>query len=1213
MNAGKVTTGKVGQNFYGKHVDVSADGSIVVTGIANGQQPGVLNRYVEAVRYLADGRLDTSFGGSGKVGLAGDYYPSVAVAGQAINLNAGGTVQADGKILLVGTAPVALGIGSVITRLNPDGSLDTSFGNQGKVLTLLETGNYFASCILTQPDGKIVVAGFGRGPLDAAPESNDFVVARYNEDGSYDSTFYFGKPHGWDFTAPATTSSEDVSTGLAFQADGKVLVSGKSTVGGISTFSVMRLDAQGFPDPSFGNGGVVTTSFTAGVSDQAAATSVVALADGKILVAGNMFVSGQWGGALARYNSNGTLDTTFGNQGMVGSVYIAGKTANFDSMTLEADGHILVAGSFGGDVGITRYNADGSYSAHTLIPVGNAHSVTVQPDGKILIGGDVSQYIGGAAQSHFVLLRLNADLSLDTSFGNTADSASSYVMSAIEQNLLLTGSDAIEGHGNALDNILTGNIGNNLLDGGAGDDVLDGGAGADTLAGGDGSDVYVVDDAGDVVLEDAAGSGVDEVRAKVSHVLADNLENLTLLTGAINGTGNGLANILIGNTTTNRLEGGEGNDVLDGGIGADTLVGGNGSDSYYVDHAGDVVIEDGSDGAEIDTVYSKITYTLGATLENLSIVSGIVTGTGNALNNVMSSGSSADTLVGGLGNDTYIVNGSTDKVVETSTLASEIDTVLASASYVLSANVENLTLTGGADINGTGNTQANLIAGNSGNNTLDGAGGRDTLMGGQGADYYIVDSLDDVVLETDSLDGARDTVSASFDYTLGNEIESLVLTGSALRGMGNALNNTLVGNGLANVLDSGAGDDTLSGGVGADTMIGGSGNDSYTVDNAGDVIVELADSAQIDSVKSSISYVLGAVLENLTLTGVAALNGTGNASDNAITGNSGANILDGGAGADTLIGGLGNDSYVVDHAGDVVIETSALATELDQVTSSVSYVLGSNVENLYLSGSDDLNGTGNGLANIIYGNTGKNMLIGGVGNDTLAGLAGADTMDGGAGSDTYSVDDSGDIVIESASIGLDTVQSTISYTLSDNVEALTLNGTAAINGYGNQLNNTINGNGANNLLSGDAGNDNLLGAAGNDTLDGGAGNDALNGGIGNDVLGGGQGVDVLYGGTGADVFVIGNDDESIIVRDTIGDFKVAEGDKIDLSQFDANPLLAGRQALSFVTNFSADATGQVKFTAAQNFLIISTDADATAEYVITLTGVTTLTAASLIL
>ena len=220
---------------------------------------------------------------------------------------------------------------------------------------------------------------------------------------------------------------------------------------------------------------------------------------------------------------------------------------------------------------------------------------------------------------------------------------------------------------------------------------------------------------------------------------------------------------------------------------------------------------------------------------------------------------------------------------------------------------------------------------------------------------------------------------------------------------------------------------------------------------------------------SSVSYALSANLENLTLTGSAAINGTGNELDNVITGNSA---------VDVLTGGAGDDTYVIGNSGDVVIENLDEGT--DTVKSSVSFALNANVENLTLTGTAAINGTGNGLNNVITGNNGANIIDGG---------AGADTMAGGAGSDTYYVDDAGDVVVENANQGTDTVYSTVSYVLPDNVENLILLGTADVTGTGNILNNALTGNAGNNALTGSDGNDTIDGGAGADTMTGGAGND----------------------------------------------------------------------------------------------------------------------------
>ncbi|RRV10121.1 mannuronan epimerase [Pseudomonas sp. v388] len=374
----------------------------------------------------------------------------------------------------------------------------------------------------------------------------------------------------------------------------------------------------------------------------------------------------------------------------------------------------------------------------------------------------------------------------------------------------------------------------------------------------------------------------------------------------------------------------------------------------------------------------------------------------------------------------------------------------------------------------------------------------------------------------------------------------------------------IFGTDQADTLVGTSGNDTLDGDLGADNMSGGDGNDIYIVDNAFDSVTESNDSpSQIDTVQSSVSWTLGANLENLVLSGVSAIAGNGNELRNFITGNAAANVLNGAGGADSMSGGNGNDTYFVDNSGDSVIETNAdrVAGGVDSVYSSLAtYTLANNVENLYINTSDAANGIGNALDNVLFAGAGNNVLDGRDGNDTVSfarALAGITaTLSTSAQQDTVGS-------------GLDTLK---------NFENLTGSGFA----------------------------DSLTGNSGANVLNGGAGNDTLVGGSGNDRLIGGEGTDYLTGGTGADSYVFGSLAEMGVgeLRDVISGFKSADGDLLDFSGLDANPLTTGMDAFRFIGSdaFDAtDATGQLRF--ADGILYGSVNADATPDFEIQLVGV----------
>ncbi|MBI5790411.1 MAG: DUF4347 domain-containing protein [Rhodocyclales bacterium] len=855
-----------------------------------------------------------------------------------------------------------------------------------------------------------------------------------------------------------------------------------------------------------------------------------------------------------------------------------------------------------------------------------------------LFGGSGIDSMHGGAGDDSIYVDSLSDIVSDTSGTDTILSSITWTIGSSFENLTLTGGSSINATGNTLNNILTGNGAAN---------VLDGGTGADTMDGGGGNDTYWVDNAGDATGEtDTLTGGIDTVNASVSHTIGAGIENL-ILTGAsgINGTGNSNANTITGNTGDNTLQGLAGNDTLIGNAGDDTLnggadidsmVGGIGNDFYYVDTLSDVIVENADEGN--DWVYATIDYTLATNFEYLQLGSG-TTGQGNAYNNFIygnsfvnnlyghdgndyiyayggndyvDGGSGNDTLYGAEGNDT-LYGGIGDDTLDGGTgadnmnagdysdtyyvddigdIAAEsyndalggVDTVNASVTHTLGNGIEHLVMLGSAAISGTGNANANQMTGNSGANQLFGLAGADTLNGGGAGsgidslyggadnDIYQIDDATDLIFE--NLGEGTDQVNSSVNYTLAANVENLVLTGSAISGSGNTLANVITGNSGNNSLTGGDGDDTLTGGAGIDTLSGGIGNDVFVVDSTTDTITE---SSGTDRIESSVTFNLSALsaIENLTLTGIANIDATGNAGANTLVGNTGNNRLDGGSvgGNDTMIGGIGNDTYVVDAAGDVVTEFSDAGTDTIETSISVG-LLASNVENATLTGGA-VSAFGNAQNNILTGNSLNNVLDGGAGNDTLIGLG---------GDDTYYVDSSSDVVTEGFGAGFDTVVSSVAnYTLSANVETLTLTGNEDINGTGNSGANLITGNSGDNVLATGGGNDTLDGGLGTDdvaylggvvgdwsapvlsgaeatitntgtgqvvtlqrvewlrfdsgpdvavvmgqNLTGTSFNDTISGGAGNDTINGGAGADSMTGSAGDDIYWVDNAGDTVV-------------------------------------------------------------------------------------
>ncbi|MCJ2034860.1 beta strand repeat-containing protein [Methylobacterium sp. J-068] len=750
---------------------------------------------------------------------------------------------------------------------------------------------------------------------------------------------------------------------------------------------------------------------------------------------------------------------------------------------------------------------------------------------------------------------------------------------------------------------ITGGGLNDWIKGGDGDDVIDGGAGSDRMEGGLGNDTYYVDvtavgTSGDLVIE-KFNEGVDTVISTVTHTLKSNVENLTLVgTGEISGFGNELANTIIGNDAKNSLKGDLGNDVLygmggndsiTGGAGNDTIDGGLGTDialylgvraDYTVTiTAGRVVITDnnpadigGDEGTDTLVGVEILKFSDGT----LAVPLGGAP-TALALSHAeVPENSPGGTLVGTFSaTDPDAGDSFTYTLLDSAGGAFAIqgaDLVVAAGAVLDFETNPSLTVTarvsdgGGhtfdrtftialSDVDGppiTGTAAADKLIGTQEGETIDGGLGADTMTGGAGNDTYIVDNSKDVVVELAG--GGIDTVRSSVSFTLGANIENLVLTGAASKGTGNALDNVLTGNDANNTLD---------GGLGADTMAGGLGNDVYVVDNIGDRVIEFADAGN-DTIKTTLAtYALGIgnAVEALTFIGMGDFQGTGNELANTITGGAGNDTLDGGPDTvkDALKGGLGDDTYIV-GINDTVTEAADAGHDTVR-TGLATYKLGANLEDLVYTGAGDFKGTGNTLDNLIKG---------GAGNDTLDGGAGADLLVGGAGNDTYLIDSPGDRISErvdpndAASAdagGIDTVlikTGLTQYALGSGsfLENLTYSGTSAFQAIGNERDNTL-----------------VTGA-------------------GNDVLSGGLGHDVLTGGKGADQFLFNAPGEG---TDTITDFTQSQLDKIAVTGANFGGLSAGSALPAdwFVLGTSATSADHGQFLFDAQALTLSWDADGT--------------------
>ena len=773
-------------------------------------------------------------------------------------------------------------------------------------------------------------------------------------------------------------------------------------------------------------------------------------------------------------------------------------------------------------VGVVIENAVGGSGADRLLGNAAANVLTGGDGADTLEGGDgadslvggggVDSLVGGAGadtlaggigDETYTVEAGDTVVELAGEGLDTVMTLGDFTLGAEVENLTLLSAAGSAGTGNGAANLIIGGAGADTLLGAGGSDTLNGMGGADVLDGGAAGDRYIVGDAVDTV-SDSGADGLDRVVTSLkTHVLGAGIEELEFAgAGAFKGTGNGLANLLIG---------GNKGDLLDGKAGADTLFGGRGDDAYVVDSVSDKVTEKG--GAGFDTVRTALTvFTLGDNLEGLAFTgAGAFAGTGNALANSLTGGAGndtldglagADTLKGGKGDDVYRVDADTDLVVEAAGEGRDrAETTL--ATYVLGDNIEDAAYVGPSVgiVRLTGNVLNNRLTGGTEYDDLDGGAGDDTMVGGSGNDAYHVDLAGDRIVE--AADGAGvDTVWTAISYVLGDSLEDLRLEGEAdLTGAGNALGNGVYGNagdnylrGLGGVDDvrGGDGDDTVDGGAGVDTLYGNYGADTYLVDQTADVAEDLSYDPNRDQVRSTATqYTLSQYIEDLHFIGTGNALMTGNAAGNLVSGGNGADTLRGMDGTDTLFGGGGADWL----EGGSGIDTASYAGATRELTIDLAggATRGAAAGDRF-SGIETYELTG--FADNMMGSTATESIFGGAGDDTLGGLSGADTLDGGDGIDTASylaaaayvaVDITG--AGDAGEAADDTLISIERYLLSGWDDRF----------YGGADGDHASGAGGRDWMNGAGGADSLFGGAGDDTLMGHAGADALNGGDGFDL------------------------------------------------------------------------------------------------------------------
>ncbi len=1182
---------------------------------------------IALARYNTDGNLDTSFGSDGVVTTSlGQFFRSY---GNNIS------VQSDGKILVAGTCNGNL----AVIRYNINGSLDTTFSEDGIVFTPIDQTIYISSrSIAVQNDGKILLAG----TIIDSRDNSKFILIRYNTDGTLDETFHLIS------TIDGTERYTENNSSIILDGDVSIKDTELDAINNYSGSSI-TLSRHGCANAedifsSSGNFSTLIESNSVLYNSEINIGKVAQNSEGVLSVIFNsdatqslvtLFLQSiSYQNASDNPSSSVQIDWVFndentGTQGTGGSLTATGSTTinikgindapvgtdSFKTVSLNTS-HALNSADF-----VFSDAEDGTFFTAVRIdslPSNGAlyyKGVLVSTPGIIFTASDLNNgrvtYLTDTSGGNFSFSVKDSSGAYDSSpnkltfHSNSAPTGNVTITGTVMQGQTLTAENTIgdvDGVGQITYswkvNGVTVGSGNTLLLSQAevGKTITttasytDDSGSTESVTSGPTTAVLNVNDlpTGSVTITGLATQG-QTLTASNSIADADGMGAITYSwkangTAVGSGTSFALTQSEVGKTITVLAS------YVDGGANTENVLSASNALVANINDVptGAVTINGSAITGKLLTVSNSLIDADG--LGEISYTwksDGTTVGTGNTY----------VAAVADVGKAITVTAAYTDACLTPESITSD------ATALVTPIQLATASFTGtSADEWFVGTNANNTIIGGGGNDVFDGAAGTDSLSGGTGNDRYIVDLtaagvLQDTITEAAGagLDAIQlrgtSTNTTAATIVVGANLENMdsSLTGSSLLNLtGNALNNSLVGNDAVNVLTGAAGTDTMNGGQGSDRYVVALVSDYRTGEVIADTGTFGTDELRLTTTAAS-SLVLNSSLsgiENIIIgtgtsavavtTGTASINVnaslvtygvaiTGNAGANNLTGgisndsliggsgndtligNDGNDILDGGAGTDSLVGGSGNDTYVVDAATDVVNETVAGSNGTDTVQAAISYTLGTDLENLTLTGTSAINGVGNALDNVITGNSAANLLTGG---------GGADTLDGANGSDIYYMisasDYAGDVVSDTGESGIDelrfaaTVASTLTLSSSvTGIESITI-------GTGTTATATTTGTAALNVdVSIFITNIRVTGNAGTNSINGGSGNDSLLGGAGNDTLFGGIGADSLVGGTGSDTFkfAAGNTGQTF-GTDTISDYAkgaVGTGDLIDYS------------------------------------------------------------------